>query len=122
MRNTSKSRAGTGQGKGTDSMITVSASKLATADLNNLMQALELDVVALTEMLIPSGYRAEMGPIDAPATHYTISGKGRISIGHEPLILLEHQLLNIKHTNTPFIIKIDGPTTPPRLLTSPSQS
>src|SRR3546814_1583995 len=63
-------------------MIAVSASKLATADLNNLMQALELDVVALTEMLIPSGYRAEMGTIDAPAIHYTISGRGRISIGN----------------------------------------
>lgn len=60
-------------------MIALSAPKLATADLDNLMQALEIDVVALTEMLIPSGYRAEMGTIDAPAIHYTISGRGRIS-------------------------------------------
>ena len=50
MRNMSKSRVGTGQGKRTDSMIAVSASKLSAADLNNLMRALEIDVIALTEM------------------------------------------------------------------------
>src|SRR3546814_13047420 len=93
MRNTSKSRAGTGQGKGTDSMIAVSASKLATADLNNLMQALELDVVAPTEMLIPSGYRAEMGTIDRAALHYTISGRGRNSIGLGPWLGSEGRLV-----------------------------
>src|SRR3546814_418229 len=116
MRKTSKSRAGTGQGKGTDSMIAVSASKLATADLNNLMQALELDVVALTEMLIPSGYRAEMGTIDAPAIHYTISGRGRISIGNGPWMSLEPHLLIIKPPNTPFMIEVDGPNGPTRRI------
>lgn len=88
MQNTTKSQAGSRQAERTDSMIAVSASKLATADLNNLMRALEIDVVALTEMLIPSGYRAEMGTIDAPAIHYTISGRGRISIGEGPWMSL----------------------------------
>src|SRR5690349_23961059 len=74
MQDTTKSRAGSGQEERTDAKIAVSASKLAAADLNNLMRALEIDVVALTEMLIPSGYRAEMGTIDKPAIHYTISG------------------------------------------------
>src|SRR5215468_2645791 len=89
MQNTTKSQAGSRQEERTDSMVAVSASKLATADLNNLMRALEIDVVALTEMLIPSGYRAEMGTIDAPAIHYTISGRGRISIGNGPWMSLE---------------------------------
>ena len=110
MQNTAKSRAGSGQGERTDSMIAVSASKLSTADLNNLMRALEINVVALTEMLIPSGYRAEMGTIDAPAIHYTISGRGRISIGNRRPMSLEPHLLIIKPPNTPFAIEVDGDT------------
>jgi AraC family transcriptional activator of mtrCDE len=116
MRNMSKSRAGSGQGERTDSMTAVSASKLSTADLNNLMQALEIDVVALTEMLIPSGYRAEMGTIDAPAIHYTVSGRGRISIGNGPSMPLEPHLLIIKPPNTPFAIEVDGASGPKRLI------
>ncbi len=116
MQNTAKSRAGGGQGERTDSMIAASASKLAIADLNNLMRALEIDVVALTEMLIPSGYRAEMGTIDAPAIHYTISGRGRISIGNGPSMSLEPHLLIIKPPNTPFTVEVDGPSGPKRLI------
>lgn len=93
-------------------MIAASVSKLASADLNNLMRAVEIDVVALTEMLIPSGYRAEMGTIDAPAIHYTISGKGRISIGSGPSMSLEPHLLIIKPPNTPFSIEVEGASGP----------
>lgn len=97
-------------------MIALSASKLATADLDNLMRALEIDVVALTEMLIPSGYRAEMGTIDAPAIHYIISGRGRISIGNGPSISLEPHLLIIKPPNTPFAIEVDEGSGPMKLI------
>jgi AraC family transcriptional regulator, activator of mtrCDE len=117
MRNTPKSRAGTGQGERTDSLIADSASKLATADLNSLMRALEIDVIALTEMLIPSGHRAEMGTIDAPAIHYTVSGRGRISIGNGPSMPLEPHLLIIKPPNTPFAIEVDGAGGPKTLIT-----
>lgn len=37
-------------------MIAVSASKLSSAD--HLMRTLEIDVVALTEILVPRGHRA----------------------------------------------------------------
>jgi AraC family transcriptional activator of mtrCDE len=117
MQNTAKSRAGSRQGERTDSMIAVSASKLSTADLDNLMRALEIDVIALTEMLIPSGHRAEMGTIDAPAIHYTVSGRGRISIGNGPSMPLEPHLLIIKPPNTPFAIEVDGAGGPKRLIT-----
>jgi len=99
-----------------DSVIADSASKRATADLNSVMRALEIDVVALTEMLIPSGYRAEMGTIDAPAIHYTISGKGRISIGDGPSMPLEPHLLIIKPPNTPFSIEVEGAGSPMKLI------
>jgi AraC family transcriptional activator of mtrCDE len=97
-------------------MIAASASKLSTADLDTLMRALEIDVIALTEMLIPSGHRAEMGTIDAPAIHYTVSGMGRISIGKGPSMPLEPHLLIIKPPNTPFAIEVDGADGPKRLI------
>ena len=108
MQSTAKSRAESGQGKRTDSMIAGSASKLSTADLNNLMRALEIDVVALTEILVPRGHRAEMGMIDTPAIHYNLKGSGRISIDRGPNMQLMPHLLIIVPPNTPFSIEVDG--------------
>jgi len=116
MQKPTQSPTGSGQGEGTESIIPVSASALAAADLNSLMRALEIEVVALTEMLIPSGYRAEMGRFDAPAIHYTISGTGRISFGGGPSMPLEPHLLVIKPPNTPFAIEADGASGPMRLI------
>jgi AraC family transcriptional activator of mtrCDE len=116
MQNTAKSRTGSGQGERTDSMIAVSASKLSTADLNNLMRALEIDVVALTEILVPRGHRAEMGMIDAPAIHYNLKGSGRISINRGPNMQLMPHLLIIVPPNTPFSIEVDGGDGATRLI------
>ena len=116
MQNTPKSRAGSGQGERTDSMIAVSASKLSTADLNNLMQALEIDVVALTEILVPRGHRAEMGMIDVPGIHYNLKGSGRISINGGPNMQLMPHLLIIVPPNTPFSIEVDGGDGATRLI------
>ena len=57
-------------------MIAVSASKLSTAELNNLMRAFEIDVVALTST-VSRGHRVEMEMIDAPAIDYNLKGSGR---------------------------------------------
>ena len=116
MQNTAKSRVGSGQGERTDSMIAVSASKLSTADLNNLMQALEIDVVALTEILVPRGHRAEMGKHAAPAIHYNLKGTGRISINGGPYKPLMPHLLIILPPNTPFSIEVDGSDGATRLI------
>jgi AraC family transcriptional activator of mtrCDE len=98
------------------SMIASSASKLSPADLNNLLGALDIDVVALTEVLVPRGYRAEMGTIDAPALHYTLSGRGRVSINGGPKMQLEPHLLIIKPPNTPFCIEVEGDGAPLKLI------
>ncbi len=108
MQNTAKSRAGSRQGERTDSMIGASASKPSAADLDNLMRALEIDVVALTEILVPRGHRAEMGMIDVPAIHYNLKGSGRISINGGPSMPLMPHLLIIVPPNTPFSIEVDG--------------
>jgi AraC-like DNA-binding protein len=116
MQNTTKARDGSGQGERTDSMIAASASKLSTADLNNLMRALEIDVVALTEILVPRGHRAEMGMIDTPAIHYNLKGSGRISINRGPNMPLMPHLLIIVPPNTPFSIEVDGGDGAARLI------
>ena len=103
MRNTSKAvprQALVGQNV---SLPAGSNVKLSTTDLNNLMQALDIDVIALTELLVPHGHRVEMGTIDAPAIHYNLSGVGRISINGGPKMPLSPHLLIIVPPNTPFI-------------------
>ena len=97
-------------------MIPLSASKLSTTELNNLMGALEIDVVALTEILIPQGHRVEMGTIDAPAIHYNLKGSGRISINRGPNIQLMPHRLIILPPNTPFSIEVDGSRGATRLI------
>jgi AraC family transcriptional activator of mtrCDE len=102
----------------TDSMIAISASKLSTTDLNNLMRALEIDVVSLREILVPRGHRAEMGMIDTPAIHYNLRGSGRLSINRGPNMPLMPHLLIIVPPNTPFSIEVDGGDGAPRLINS----
>ena len=97
-------------------MLADSASRLSTADLNSLMRALDIDVVALTEILVPLGHRAEMGMIDAPAIHYNISGVGRISINGGPKTPLAPHMLIVVPPNTPFAIEVDGTSGPLKLI------
>ena len=90
--------------------------KLSTTDLNNLMQALDIDVVALTELLVPSGHRVQFGTIDVPGIHYNLSGVGRMSINGGPETPLSPHLLIIVPPNTPFMIEVDGGNGPPKLI------
>jgi AraC family transcriptional activator of mtrCDE len=116
MRNTSKAvprQALAGQNL---SLPADSNVKLSTTDLDNLMQALDVDVIALTEMLVPRGHRAEMGMIDAPGIHYNLSGVGRTSINGGPKIPLSPHLLIIVPPSTPFTIEVDGGSGPPKLI------
>lgn len=97
-------------------MIAASASKCSTADLNSLMRALEIDVVALTEILVPRGHRAEMGMIDAPAIHYNLAGSGWMTISRGPTTRLMPHLLIILPPNTPFSIEVEGDRGAARLI------
>ncbi|MBV9654639.1 MAG: helix-turn-helix transcriptional regulator [Acetobacteraceae bacterium] len=85
------------------------ASQLSSTDLNNLLRALEIDVVALTQLALPAGYRAEMGMLDAPAIHFNLSGHGRISINGRPMMPLTPHLLIIVPPSTPFAVEVYRP-------------
>lgn len=95
---------------------TTSTVKLSATDLNNLMQALDIDVIALTELLVPSGHRVEFGTIDVPGIHYNLSGMGRMSIDGRPQMPLSPHLLIIVPPNTRFTIEVDGGRGPPKLI------
>jgi AraC family transcriptional activator of mtrCDE len=82
--------------------------RLSASDLNKLMSALDIDVVALTELLVPRGHRLELGNIDVPAIHYNLAGKGRMAFNGGPFMPLRPHLLIIVPPNTPFAIEVDG--------------
>jgi AraC-like DNA-binding protein len=90
--------------------------KLSKTDLNNLMGALDIDVIAMTELLVPLGHRVEFGTIDVPGIHYNLSGVGRMSIDGGPKIPLSPHLLIIVPPNTPLAIEVDGASGPPKLI------
>jgi AraC-like DNA-binding protein len=97
-------------------MLSRPGARLPTADLNNLMRALDIDVVALTEILVPRGHRAEMRMVDAPAIHYNLSGSGRISIDGRPEMPLVPHLLIIVPPKTPFTIEVAGDEGPVKVI------
>jgi hypothetical protein len=99
-----------------ESTLHRSPPKLSPADVNRLLGALEVDVVALTEIFVPRGYRAEMGMIDAPAIRYNLRGAGRISINRGPRIPLTPHLLIIVPPKTLFAIEVEGAELPLRLM------
>ena len=81
-------------------------SRLSPSDLNTLMTTLGVDVVALTEILVPSGYRVEMGKVDAPGIHYNLAGHGTIAVaGGRPFSLAPHTLI-IVPPNAPISIEV----------------
>jgi len=90
--------------------------KLSGTDLDNLMQAIDIDVIALIELLVPRGHRVEMGRIDAPGIHYNLSGTGRIVINGGPAMPLSPHLLIIVPPKMPFAIEVDGASGPPKLI------
>ena len=90
--------------------------KLSTTDLNNLMQTIDIDVIALIEVLVPQGHRVEMEKMDAPGIHYNLNGAGRISFNGGPQIPLSPHLLIIVPPNSPFAIEVDDGNGHPRII------
>ncbi|WP_454650986.1 helix-turn-helix transcriptional regulator [Bradyrhizobium liaoningense] len=111
-----QSKAASKQAFGRQNVSPTVGVAVTTTELNNLMQALDIDVIALTEILVPCGHRVEFGTIDAPGIHYNLCGVGRISINGGPMIPLSPHLLIIVPPNTPFMIEVEGGSYPPKLI------
>ena len=79
--------------------------RISREALNSLMASLEISVVALSECVVCSGYRMQLGGFGAPGIHYNLKGHGRLHIGKEPPIELTPHTLVIVPPNTPFHIE-----------------
>jgi len=97
-------------------MVPIPSPQISSSDLDHLMRALDIELVALTELLVPRGYRAETRKIDAPAIHYNLSGSGRVSVNGGPFHPLKPHLLMIVPPKTPFAIEVDGDGPAHRLI------
>ena len=82
--------------------------RISSSDLDSLMNALDVSFVTLTECLVGSGYRLDMGGINVPGIHYNLSGKGKFIIGNEPPIDIAPHTLIIVPPMSPFLIEVAG--------------
>lgn len=89
-------------------MAAMIPNRTSPSDLNSLMMGLDIEVLALTEILVPKGYRAEMGCFNAAGVHYTLAGRGRVSVRGSAFRPLVPHTLIIVPPNTPFTIEVDG--------------
>lgn len=77
-------------------------SHISRADLDSLINTLEVSFLTLYECLVSPGWRLALTASDAPAIHYNLSGMGRLSVGNEPPIDLMPHTLVIVPANMPF--------------------
>lgn len=111
--NTSMRPALSGQGAG---RTVGSFHRPSGTELDSLMQALEVELFALREVLVPRGYRVEMGKVEAPGIHFNLRGAGRMSIDGRPPIDLSPHMLVILPPNTTLTIEVDGAEFPPESI------
>ena len=77
--------------------------------LTQIMQALEVDFVRLTECLVSPGWRLEFQGSDVTSVHYNLAGTGRIVVhGHDAVEVAPHTLV-IVPAGQPFRFEVDGP-------------
>ena len=76
-------------------------------DLDSLIATLEVSFVKLAECLVAPGWRLDLGGVDAPGIHYSISGSGRIVANNRlPIELCPHTLV-ILPKNTSLVLESD---------------
>ena len=82
--------------------------RISDADLESLMNELEVHFVKLAECLVSSGWRLALGATDAPGMHYVLAGSGRMVVSnHPPIDLVPHTLV-ILPRRQPFILEVSA--------------
>jgi AraC family transcriptional activator of mtrCDE len=76
--------------------------RIAAPELDRLMTTLDVSYLMLTECLISSGNRLQLGAVDIPGMHYNLSGLGRLVVGEMPPIELKPHTLVILPPGRPF--------------------
>jgi AraC family transcriptional regulator, activator of mtrCDE len=81
--------------------------RIATRDLDRLIRTMEVDFVYLAECLVSPGWRLLLGPSQAPAIHYNLTGTGRIITDKWPPIPISPHTLAILPPHTAFSIEVN---------------
>jgi AraC family transcriptional activator of mtrCDE len=93
-------------------------SRISALDLNSLMTLLDVEVVALSECLVNTGFRLEIGNVEAPGIHYVMKGMGRVVFKNGLSFDVAPHSLIIVPPNSPVVLEPapsenlrDSPTT-----------
>ena len=78
---------------------------LASANANNLIAGIEVDLIRLSECLVDTGWRLDLGAADIPGIHYCLSGTGRMRTPGHPVVDLEPHTLVILPAGVPFQVE-----------------
>ena len=89
-------------------MVKPPSRRISPADLESLIDTLDVHFVELSECLVSPGYRLKVGGHRAPGIHYNLVGRGRIYICDDPPIELHPHILIIVPPNCPFSIEVDA--------------
>ena len=76
--------------------------RIAAPELDRLMSTLDVSYLMLTECLVSSGNRLQLGAVDMPGMHYNLSGFGRLIVGEMAPIELRPHTLVILPPGRPF--------------------
>jgi AraC family transcriptional activator of mtrCDE len=76
--------------------------RIAAPELDRLMATLDVTYLLLSECLVGSGSRLQVGAVDMPGMHYNLSGFGRLVVGEMPPIALKPHTLVILPPGRPF--------------------
>jgi len=80
--------------------------RMSAAQLDDLLSALSVEFVRLTECLVSPGWRLNLGGTAAPGIHYVLSGHGRMVLDGHPAIELSPHTLVITPPRQYFHIEV----------------
>lgn len=87
--------------------------RIASADLNQLMSALDINVVGLSECLVSPGFRLDLGGNASPGMHYILKGSGLVrTTERAPPIPVRPHTLIVVPPKTAFKLEAPGAATP----------
>jgi hypothetical protein len=96
-------------------------SALSRVALENLLSALEVRFIAVSECHVASGHRLEIPGLGHPCLHYHLTGHGRISAGGgAPVELRPHTLVILPPTRS-FCVDLRGGDTNKRVRWQPRE-
>jgi hypothetical protein len=77
--------------------------------IDSLLTSLQVEVGALAECLVSTGWRLSFPESEVPGLHYTVKGTGRIRVGDAPPISLVPHTLVVTPPGRPYCFEAAPP-------------